>query len=135
MAKLSDKDKKKIMVDSANGMSERQIAAKYHVSNATIHRVLAGNPETKQIVAQKKEQNTLEMLEFMDAQRGRAQELLTAIVDAMNDPEKLAKANVRDLATAFGIIADKFIQASPKANDGLLQKAADILGNINGVIK
>jgi hypothetical protein len=75
------------------------------------------------------------MLEYMDGQKGKAQELLTRIIEALGNPEKLARANVRDLATAYGIIADKFIQTSPKANDEALRKAAEILGGINAVIK
>ena len=135
MAKLSDKDKKRIIADRASGMIYRQMAEKYHVSITTIKRVCQGDPETAKKVNDKKEANTLEMLAYMDGQKGKAQELMTKIIEALGDPEKLARANVRDLATAYGIIADKFIQASPKANDEAIRKAAEILGGINAVIK
>lgn len=134
-AHLTDKQKKKIIADRANGLSLRQLAAKYGTSRTTVQRVIAKDPATCQMVTAKKEQNTQEMLEYMDGQKGKAQELLTRIIEALGDPEKLKRANVRDLATAYGIIADKFIQTSPKANDEALRKAAEILGGINAVIK
>lgn len=134
MAKLSDKDKKKIVIDRVNGQSLRKIAEKYHVSDTTIRRVLKGDPKTSEKVAAKKEANTLEMLAYMDAQKGKAQELLSKILEALGDPDKLARSNVRDLATAYGIIADKFIQTAPTGGDDVLARAREMLGGIDGVI-
>ena len=116
-------------------MSIRKLAEKYGVSRYAVELAIKSDPEFSQKMTQKKEQDTLEMLEYMDRQKTNAQKLLSAIIEALNDPEKLARANVRDLATAYGIIADKFIQASPKNGDEILQKAREILGGIDGVIK
>lgn len=135
MAKLSDKDKKRIVMDRVNGHSLRKIAEKYHVSDTTVRRVLKGDPKTSEKVAAKKEANTMEMLQYMDAQKGKAQELLSKIINALGEPDKLARANVRDLATAYGIIADKFIQTAPAGGDDVLARAKEILGGIDGVIK
>lgn len=135
MSKLSDKDKKKIVVERVNGAKLQQIARKYHVSETTIRRVLKGDPKTAEKVESKKEANTLEMLQYMDAQKGKAQELLSKILEALGDPDKLARANVRDLATAYGIIADKFIQTAPTGGDDVLARAREMLGGIDGVIK
>lgn len=135
VAKLSDKDKKRIIADRASGMIYRQMAEKYHVSITTIKRVCQGDPETAKKVNAKKEANTLEMLAYMDAQKGKAQALLSKIIDVLGDPDKLARANVRDLATAYGIIADKFIQTAPTGGDDVLARAKEILGGIDGVIK
>lgn len=134
-ARLTDKQKKQIISERIKGASLGDLAKKYHVAKSTIARTCNRDPETVRKATAKKEQNTQEMLEYMDGQKGKAQELLTRIIEALGDPEKLARANVRDLATAYGIIADKFIQTSPKANDEALRKAAEILGGINAVIK
>lgn len=134
-AHLTDKQKKQIISERVKGASLGDLAKKYHVAKSTIARTCNRDPETVRKATAKKEQNTQEMLEYMDGQKGKAQELLTRIIEALGDPEKLARANVRDLATAYGIIADKFIQTSPKANDEALRKAAEILGGINAVIK
>ena len=111
--KLSDKQKKQIIADRVGGLSLRKIASKYHVSEPTIRRVLKNNPEVTQRVADKKEQNPLDMLEFLNLQKGQAQETVKNILEAINDPEKLARTNPRDLATALGIIIDKFLNNTP----------------------
>ena len=89
----------------------------------------------EQKITEKKEQNTLDMLAYMDGQKPKIQQLLANIVEALDDPTKLARANVRDLATAYGIIYDKITASAPKTNEEYLQKARDILGNIHGVIE
>lgn len=134
-ARLTEKQKKQIVADRINGMSFRKLADKYKVSTKTIQRTVKADEKVTQIATQKKEQQIQDMLAYMDAQKGEAQKLLTSIIEALSDPEKLARANVRDLATAYGIIADKFIAAAPKESEEVLQKAREILGAINGVIK
>ena len=134
-SRLTGKKRKQIIADHIEGMSIRKLAEKYGVSRYAVECAIKSDPDFRQKMTQKKEQDTLEMLEYMNQQKTKAQKLLDAIIEALNDPEKLARANVRDLATAYGIIADKFIQAAPKNGDEILQKAREILGGIDGVIK
>lgn len=54
MAKLTDKQRKKIIAESVNGSSIRALAAKYGVSTTTIQRTLKSDNDLKQKVAQKK---------------------------------------------------------------------------------
>lgn len=133
--KLTDRQKKQMIVDHAEGMAFREIGRKYGVSDTTVRRVCKSDPETSRIVAEKKEQNTLDMLAYMEGQKPKIQKLLANILEAMDDPAKLARTNPRDLATAYGIIYDKITASAPKTNEEYLQKARDILGNIHGVIE
>lgn len=133
--KLTPKQKKRIIADHVDGISNVQIAKKFGVSETTIRRVLKSDPETAKLVEEKKQQNTLDMLAYMDGQKGYAQEVLRNILEALNDPEKLKRANVRDLSTAYGIIVDKFCGAAPKQNDELLSKAKEILNGVASVIE
>lgn len=133
--KLTDKVRKKIMADHLLGNSTRQIAARYNLSASTVGRVIRGEPDTKRRLVEQQEHNTLEMLAYMSEQKGRAQELMTRILNAIDDPDKLGRANVRDLATAYGIIADKFISIAPKNDERTLERAKEILGAVDGVIK
>jgi hypothetical protein len=135
VAKLSDKDRKKMISDRVSGMKYKQIAEKYHVCETTARNVCKSDPKTAEKCADKKEANTIEMLAYMDAQKGKAQELLSKIIDALGDSEKLSRANVRDLATAYGIIADKFLQTAPTGGEDVLARAREMLGGIDGVIK
>ena len=112
MAKLTDKQRKMIMAERASGSTLQRLAEKYHVSITTIRRTLAADPETAKMVQEKKEENRQDMLAFMDAQTANAQRLLSRIMSALDDPEKLADASPRDLATVFGIVVDKFTQTA-----------------------
>ena len=133
--KLTDKQKKKIIARYVETTNYRQVAREFGISEASVRNYVKSAPEVSKLCAQKKEENTLDMFKYMEGQKGKVQELLSNIVVAMNDPEKLARANVRDLATAYGIIFDKITQSGPKASDELLQRAREILGGIDGVIK
>lgn len=133
--KLTDRQKKQMIVDRTEGMTFRDIGKKYGVSDTSVRRVCNNNPEMSRMVADKKEQNTLDMLQYMDCQKPKIQSLLTNIIEALNDPEKLKRANVRDLATAYGIICDKITASAPKTSDELLNKAREVLGGVHGVIE
>ena len=133
--KLNDRDKKRIIADRVEGMSFRKIAEKYNVSAKTIQNVVKADKDFLEKSTRKKEQNTLDMLAYMDGQKGKIQHLLANILEALDNPEKLARTNPRDLATAYGIIYDKIMASAPKENDDILAKAKDILGGINGAIK
>lgn len=133
--KLTDKQHKQIIRRYAECNSYSQVAREFNVSVTTIKRHVDGDKDTLKIVSQKKQQNTLDMFAYLDGQKGKIQTLLTNIIAAMDDPEKLARANIRDLATAYGIIIDKATQTTPKETEELLQRARDVLGGINGAIK
>lgn len=117
---LSDKVKKQIIVDRAEGLSLRAIAARHNTSMTTVKRVCAADPETTRRVAAKKEQNTLDMLAFMDLQKTSAQEFICLALDAIKDPEKMKKASAQSIAVAMGIVIDKFMNTTPaKAEEGV----------------
>lgn len=108
MAKLTDKQRKKIIAESVNGSSTRALAAKYGVSQTTIRRVLQSEPELAQKVSQKKAENTVSILAFMDSKKNDVCGLIDKLLAAMADDEKLASATVNQLATAMGIVIDKY---------------------------
>lgn len=135
MGHLTDRQKKAIITDRVNGMTFRAIAKKYGISATSVQRIIRADPETARKVTEKNEQNTQDMLDYLDVQKGKAQALLTAIIEALNDPEKLARANVRDLATAYGIIVDKFTLSKQKPEEDALRKAKELLGEVDGVIR
>lgn len=132
--RLTDVQKQNIIADRVSGMSLRRLADKYDTSVNTIIKTVRSDPELEQKLAIKREQTTKDMFTYMDEQRSSVQALLSAIVEALNDPAKLAKANVRDLATAYGILTDKYTMNRGRNDDDALKKAKEILGGINGVI-
>lgn len=108
MAKLTDKQRKKIIADRADGATLRALARKYHVSDTTIRRTLHNNPEVAEKVARKKAENTAAVLAHMDKKQNMVCDLIDLYLDALTREEKLNRASVRDIATALGIVIDKF---------------------------
>lgn len=132
MAKLTDKQRKKIIAESVNGSSIRALAAKYQVSTTTIQRVLKSDAEFTQKVVQKKAENTASVLAFMDSKKNDVCGLIDKFLSAMGDDEKLAAATVNQLATAMGIVIDKYtaneaVNAS-SAKENNLFEAIDSIG-------
>lgn len=124
-ARSDDKDKLKklIIADHANGMSERQLARKYNTSNSTVHRWLKADPETEQLVAQKKAENTADVLAYMDSHKDKVCLFLGAGLEALNDPEKMQGASLTQIATTMGIIIDKWAMISGAPADAVKDDA------------
>lgn len=125
-AHLTDKQKKKIIADYVEFGSYNAVAKKHGIADSTVKRVVLASPKTQKKIEQKKEQNTRDMLDYMDKRKNKAQKVLDAYLDAMLDGERIKNASVNQLATAFGIIVDKFTKAAeqnPSAalpDDGLI---------------
>lgn len=109
---LTDAQRKAIIADRVDGLSYRKIAARHGVSDYAVRSVLKREPELSRKIAEKKEQNTLDMFDFMDAKKMDVQEFIELGLAAMKDKRKLEKAGVQSIATAIGIVLDKYIQIS-----------------------
>lgn len=108
-ARLTDKQKKEIIADYVESGSYRATAKKFGVSAMTVRSVCTDNPKTVQKCAQKREQNTAEILDYMDSRKEQAKMVLDAYIKALKDPGKIEAAKLSEIATAMGIVIDKFI--------------------------
>ena len=108
MGRLTDKQRKEMISDRAEGMSYRQLAERYGTSVTTVKRTLAKNPEVSQKVTQKKESNTADILAHMDEKRDTVNEIIDKALDVLNDKKKLSRTGPMQLATMLGIVIDKF---------------------------
>ena len=108
-ARLTDKQKKKIIADYVESGSYRATAKKFGVSAMTVRSVCTDNPETVQKYEQKREQNTAEILDYMESRKEKAKDVLDAYIEALKKPEKIEAAKLSEIATAMGIVIDKFI--------------------------
>lgn len=133
MAKLTEKQKKKIIAESVNGARMDALAKKYGVSATTIFRVVHGDPKTKEKVRKKRAENTESILAFMEAQKNDVCVLLGRLLDAMGNDKKLEAAPVNQLATAMGIIIDKF--TANELNTRGLQASNNLFSAINDCAK
>lgn len=115
MAKhLTDRQKKKIIADYAECGVYAQVARKHKVSLDTVKRTVLNDPETAEKTRKKKEQNTADILAFMDGKKQDVCDIITLYLQHLQDPEKLRRASVQSIATSMGIIIDKFTQGAEK---------------------
>lgn len=106
MAKLTDRQRKRIVAEYVNGgISQRALAQRYQVSQKTISKILS-TAECREKVSKKKEENTQSMLEYLDSQKDRAQSLIDKILSSAVDD--IAKAPLRDKMGALKILTEVF---------------------------
>ena len=129
---LTDKQRKQIIADYVEIGSYRAVALKHKISDKTVKAVVISDPETARKTEQKKEQNTADILAFMDGKKEDVCEIISLYLEYLRKPEKLERANILTIATSLGIIIDKFTATSK--NDQALQKLDEMLNKIGGVI-
>ena len=110
--RIKDKTRKAIIADRACGESIRAIAKKYSVSTTSVQRIIRENPEMTQLVTQKKEENTADILAYMESKRGIVCEIIEKGLMALNSEEKLAEATPAQITTALGTLIDKWSSVS-----------------------
>lgn len=115
--RLTDKKKKKIVADYLETQSINATAKKNGVSWGTVRSVLDGMGEIEEKLEQKKEQNTVDILAYMERQKGIVCEILEKGLAALNSPEKLAEASPSQITTALGTLIDKWAMISGGLSD------------------
>jgi len=88
--------------------SYRAAGRKNKVSDGTVKRVVMESSDIEQKIAQKKDENTADILEYMDKKRGDVRNLIDLYLAEMAKPEKIGKSSVQSLAVSLGIVIDKF---------------------------
>ena len=128
MAKLTDKQHKKMIARYAECQNYSQVAREFNVGESTVRRHIAKDPKAAKKAEQKKEENTLDMLTYLDRKKSTAQDFVDMAFEYMQDPKKMERASLQTLATAIGIVIDKFTQNVPlqtQGNNALLQEIRD----------
>ena len=109
MGKLTDKEKKDIIASYVECENYSEVGRKFNISDVAVRNIIKENEETSKKLEQKHEENTEEVLEAMKKRSQRKIQLIDKIFDAMDG--KLNNidmfTNIKDLATAYGIIMDK----------------------------
>lgn len=116
-ARLTDRKKKKIIADYVQSGSYNAAAKMNGVSNHTVKRVVINNPETSEKIQQKKEENTADILDYMERQKSGVCEILDVYLTELKNPEKIEAASLREIATTMAILIDKYTADYGKAAD------------------
>lgn len=119
--KLNDLDKKKIVEAYVECQNYSEVARKFNVSDSTVKRIVQSNNETTKKVEQKKEENTKNVLAEMSKRSQKKIAILDKLLDGIDKKASNIDAftNVKDLATAYGILIDKDLKiVEAQANQG-----------------
>lgn len=111
-ARLTDKQKKKIIADYVQLGSYNATAKVNGVSLNTVKKLVQGNADIAEMCNEKKEQNTVDILAYMESQKGLVCEILGKGLEALNDPGKLKEATPAQITTAMGTLIDKWTAIS-----------------------
>ena len=118
-ARLTDRQKKKILADYLESGSYRATARKNNVNASTVKRIVEASGDFEQKAAQKKEEVAADVLAYMDAHKDLVCSFIGKGLEMLNDPEKLASANLSQITTAMGTVIDKWAMLQEKTvNDG-----------------
>lgn len=80
-----------------------------------------------QLVTQKKEQNTQDILAYMDSKKDIVCEILGKGLDALNSPDKLAEATPAQITTAIGTLIDKWTETFERQEKGPKGEGVNII--------
>lgn len=112
MAKLTDKQKKKIIADYIETQNYSETARINNVADNTVRAIVLDNKEVAEKLEQKKQENTNDILKYMDEIYDKQKRIidlsLTAIEEKLQKPDMFT--NVKDIATVYGVIFDKALK-------------------------
>ncbi len=137
MAKLTDKQKKIIIADYVETQNYSETARRNNVSDVTVKDVVTKNETTLKILEQKKQENTQSTIEYMQTQHESKKRILDKILKAIEEKADNIDmfTNIKDLATAYGIILDKELKFMEmqrgNANNEELNKVRELLTKIS----
>ena len=134
---LSDKQRKKIIADFTNIQNYSEVARMNNVTDTTVKRIVSNNKEILKKVEQKKEENTKDILEYMDSIYDKQKNIidlsLSALEEKLKNPDMFT--NVKDIATVYGVIFDKALKYKEIKNKNNEGSSADINNNIINISK
>lgn len=110
MAKFTDLEKKNIVADYVDCQNYSEVARKWGVSPEAIRLIVkANNDNILEKLETKKEENTQSTIEYMQTQHETKKRILDKILTAIETKAEDVDmfTNIKDLATAYGIILDK----------------------------
>ena len=107
-ARLTDRQKKKILADYVQTNNYCATAKINGVSATTVKNLVRANADIVEKCEQKKEENTTDVLDYMDSQKDLVCQIIQKGLMALNDPDKLAQATPSQITTAIGTLIDKW---------------------------
>ena len=131
--KLSEQQEDEVVMKLAEGLSYSALAKEYGVTPPTIANIKKRHPEILQIFTQKKEENIKSFLDHMDSKKKEACFAFDKLLTALSDDVKVEKATLGQVATALGVLIDKFTAREQPTPDSTA--ANNLLEALTGEVK
>lgn len=137
LTKLTDREKKKIIAEYVDCQNFRQVARKHNRSVNTIIRVVRADENLEQKVTEKKEENTKDILQYMESKKKDTQRVLDKLLRGIEvkADEIDEDTDLKSLATAYGIVLDKQLKIVEMlrgvANNEQLTKVQELLSKLD----
>ena len=125
--KISDKKKKQIIADYIECQNYSEVARKHKVSVNTVKNIVLKDKDTANKCKQKKEENTKDILEYMDSIYDKQKNIIDLSLSALEEK--------KDIATVYGVIFDKALKYKEIKNKNNEGSSADINNNIINISK
>ena len=120
MAKLTDKQKKKIIADYVDNSNYSETARMNNTTDTTVRTIIKDNKDMAlEKMEQKKQQNTKDILEYMEETKDKRKKVIDLCLEKME--ERLNKdelMNIKDIATAYGVLVDKSLKVNEMISTG-----------------
>lgn len=111
---FSDEIKKAAIADYVDGVSSVEVGRKYSASPSTVQRWVNADPITKRLAEEKKEQNTRDVLKYLDEKTEGYKRFVDYYLQRLDpdlNSDKLNELSEMQLTTIFGVLTDKFLKA------------------------
>lgn len=110
-ARLTDRQKKKIIADYVQLGSYNATAKVNGVSLNTVKKIVQGNAEIAEMCNRKKDENTVDILAYMEEKRKEVCDIIEVGLSVLPDKIKAAKS-ASEVTTALGTLIDKWATVS-----------------------
>ena len=110
-ARLTDRQKKKIVADYLELGSYNAVAKLNGVSKDSVRRIVQDSEDFAQKAKQKKDENTADILAYMEGKRKAVCEIIEVGLSVLPEKIKTAKS-ASEVTTALGTLIDKWSAAS-----------------------
>lgn len=116
--KLTDKQKKLIIADYIECSNYSETARKHGITDTTVRHLVKTDRESLKKIEQKKEENMKDVLEYMDGLKDKKKTIISKLLQAIEDKVDNLDSftNIRDVASAYGIIIDKELKLKEMKN-------------------
>lgn len=119
-SKLTDKQRKKIIADYVDNGNYSETARINKVDEKTVRRIVKSDNDFPKKALEKKQQNAKDILDYMEETKDKRKKVIDLCLEKMEDRLKDSEniMNIRDIATAYGVLVDKSLKVSEMSSTG-----------------